>query len=148
MKKFNIYYLFDSMLAISAVLLLLSRKDIRFLYGAGALVIVTVILVLLEGFEKTQLTQTVVANNSDNTVKFKPEHGSEPKEIAPHASVEGVDGIKVSGKVFKASSGTHVVIESDGEIKTKSLSGKFANTIRGGFIESAPDAAWQPLFDA
>ena len=148
MKRFNIYYLFDCMLALATVSFFLSKRDIKFLYGAIILVIVTGILVWLESKEKTQLTQTVVTNNSDNTIKFKPESESEPGDISPHSSVKGVDGIKVSGKVFKASSGTHVVIESNGKIKTKSLSGKVANTISGGYITSAPDPSWQHLFDA
>ena len=148
MKKLNIYYLFDCLLALATVSFFLSKKDIKFLYGAIILVIVTGILVWLESKEGTQLTQTVVTNNSDNTIKFKPEHESEPKEIDPHTSVEGIDGIKVSGKVVKACSGTHISIGNNGQITTKALSGKVANIVRGGFISSAPDAAWQPLFDA
>ena len=113
-----------------------------------ALLIVTDLLVLLEAFEKTQLTQTVVTNNSDNTIKYKPEHESEPTEIARHSSVEGVDCIKVSGKVFKACSGTHISIDTDGRIHTEALSGKVANIIRGGFITTSPDATWDKIFQA
>lgn len=148
MRKINIYYVFDGLLSIAIVFFLLSRKDIRFLYGAGALVIITVILVVLESIEKTQLTQTIVENESDSAVFFKPEDGSGPLVIAPNTSAQGVDGIKVSDKVFKACSGTHVVVEDMGRIKTKSISGKVANMVRGGIISKAPDKSWEPLFNA
>lgn len=147
MKKFNIYYLFDVLLALALVFFFLSRKDIRFLYGTGIFVIITIILVWLEMREETQLTQTVITNNSENAVMVKPESGAEPEEVKPHASVEGVDGINVAGKVFKACSGTHVVINKNGRITTKALSGKVANFVRGGYISTPPDPAWDKLFN-
>ena len=112
------------------------------------MVIITFILVILEAFEKTQPAPTIVTNNSDILVKYKEESGSQPLDLQPHDVAEGVDGFKVSGKVFKACSGTHIVIDNTGKITTKALSGKFANTVRGGFISSAPDESWELLFKA
>ena len=146
MKKINIYYVFDGLLTLATVFFLFSRKDIKFLYAAIALLIITSILVILESIEKTQYTQTIVKNESDNAVIYKPENKSYLKKIAPHTSVEGVDGIKVSGKVFKACSGTHIVVKDTGRIVTKSISGKVANIVRGGFISKAPDANWNKMF--
>lgn len=146
MKKINIYYVFDVLLALSILFLFLSRKHVNFLYGSFGAVVITGILVLLEMKEKTQLTPTIVKNDSDNNVLYKPENDSTLKELKPHTSVEGVDGIKVSGKVFKACSGTHVVINGDDSITTKSITGKIANTIRGGYITSSPDAGWDDFF--
>jgi len=148
MKKFNIYYLFDVLSALAIVFLCFGKKDKLFIFGSAVLFITVGILVILELFEKTQLTQTVVTNNSDKTVMIKPENGSEPEELAPHSAVEGADGINVDGKVFKACSGTHVVIDQNRKITTKALSGKFANFIRGGYITTAPDAGWNNLFKA
>lgn len=146
MKKINIYYLFDILLTLATVFFLLSRIDI-FLLGSMALYLITWTLVLLESIEKTQLTQTVVTNDSDEIVLYKPKHESALKEMAPHTSVEGVESIKVAGKVFKTSKGTHVVIARDNRISTKAITGKIANIIRGGFIKSAPDAGWNMLFE-
>ena len=147
MKKINIYYVFDALLAIAIVLFFLSRNDIA-LYGFLASVLIANILVLLEAGKKTQLTPAIVINNSDMPVIFKPKNESNLKEMAPHTSAEGVEGIKVAGKVFKACSGTHVVIGKTGRITTKALSGKVANIIRGGFFSSAPDESWNLLFNA
>lgn len=146
MKKINIYYVFDGLLLLSLVFFLLAIKRKAFVYDASASIIITFILVVLEAYDKTQLTQAVVTNDSDSVVLYKPEYESELKEIAPHTSVEGVDGIKVADKVFKISSGTHVVIGSDNSITTKAISGKIANIIRGGYITSAPDPGWDKLF--
>lgn len=148
MKKINIYYVFDGLLALALVLFLFSSKSKVFVFGASALIIITFILVVLEAFEKTQLTSTIVINDSDMLVKYKEESGTQPIDLPPHGVAEGVDGFKVSGKVFKACSGTHVVIDNTGTITTKALSGKFANSFRGGIITTPPDDAWKPLFDA
>lgn len=146
MKKINIYYVFDGLLALSIVFLLLSRRHIGFLYGSVSSVIITCILVILEAYDKTQLTQTVVTNNSGNVVLYKPENESTLKELKAHTTVVGVDGFKVAGKVFKACSGTHVVINSDDSITTKAITGKIANIIRGGYFTKAPDAGWDKFF--
>lgn len=145
MKKLNIYYVFDGLLALALLLFLLSSKSKVFVFGGSALVIITFILVILEAFEKTQLTPTIVTNDSDMLVKYKEESGSHPLDLQPRDIAEGVDGFKISGKVFKACSGTHIVIDKTGRISTKALSGKFANTVRGGFISSAPDESWDLL---
>lgn len=134
MKKLNIYYVFDGLLALALLLFLLSSKSKVFVFGGSALVIITFILVILEAFEKTQLTPTIVTNDSDMLVKYKEGSGSQPIDLPPHEVAEGVDGFKVSGKVFKACSGTHISIGNNGQITTKALSGKVANIVRGGFI--------------
>lgn len=117
--------------------------------GFLILSLITAILSLFwEMFEKTQLIQTVVVNDYDNIVIFKLQNGSEPQEIAPHTSMEGVVGIKVSGKVFKICSGTHVIIDNKNRIKTKAITDKITNTIIDGKIETAPDESWNLLFNA
>ena len=148
MKKINIYCIFDILILTACVFFILSKKDVRYLYGAGSFVIITIILVWLEMNKETQLTDTVVTNDSDSTVFFKPENDSEPKEIRPHTTAEGVDGINVCGEVYKLCSGTHVIVDKNNQVKTKSLSGKFANNFRGGKISSPKDVGWEPLFNA
>lgn len=103
---------------------------------------------MLEKNEKTQITQTIVKNESKGNVFFKPENESEPLTLAPHTSAERIDGIKFCGRVYKLCNGTDVIIDSNNKITTKALTGKFANLTMGGVLTSPPDPSWQPLFDA
>ena len=83
------------------------------------------------------------------TVKAKPEDACEPLlDVAPGAEHYGFDGIKANGKVFKAANGTHIVVKKDGSVKTKALTGKMVNAIRGGVLATAPDDCWNELFKA
>ena len=58
--------------------------------------------------------------------------------------------ILLLGRVFKARNGTHIVVNKDGSVTTKSITGKLFNSFltNAGYITERPDSGWDPLFDS
>ncbi len=88
-----------------------------------------------------------VTNNSGKPIYVKPEDGSESLVVKPRTEQYDIDGVKVNGKVYKATDGTHIVVNADGTVTTKSLTGKFLNKFGGGYLSAPPDEGWKPLFN-
>ncbi len=99
-------------------------------------------------FAQTFFAKTKVNNDSDENIFAKSENDCDAQTLLPHSVKYNIDGVKVNGKVFKASDGTHIVVNADGSIKTKSFIGKFINSTRGGYLSTPPDDGWKPLFNA
>ena len=141
MKKLNYYYGMDACMALFVVLLFCKN-----LKGSWAVATVATFALL---FTLAYTSKSKVTNESGETVKAKPEDACEPLlDVAPGAEHYGFDGIKAAGKVFKAANGTHIVVKKDGSIRTRSITGKMVNAIRGGVLASAPDECWDELFKA
>lgn len=140
MKKLNYYYGMDACMALFVVLLFC--KNIKGSWAVATVVAFALLFVL------AYTSKAKVTNESEKTVKAKPEDACEPLlDVAPGAEHYGFDGIKANGKVFKAANGTHIVVKKDGSVKTKALTGKMVNAIRGGVLASPPDSCWNKLFD-
>ncbi|MBR5782007.1 MAG: hypothetical protein IKY27_08535 [Bacteroidales bacterium] len=140
MKKLNYYYGMDACMALFVVLLFC--KNIKGSWAVATVVAFALLFVL------AYTSKAKVNNESEEAVKAKPEDACEPLlDVAPGAEHYGFDGIKANGKVFKAANGTHIVVKKDGSVKTKALTGKMVNAIRGGVLASPPDSCWNKLFD-
>ena len=140
MKKLNYYYGMDACMAFFLVLLFC--KNIK---GSWAVASVMLFAIL---FALAYRSDAVVMNESDDTVKAKPEDGCEPlTDVEPGKEHHGFDGIKARGKVYKVANGTHIVVKKDGSISTRSFTGKIVNAIRGGVLTTPPDECWNKLFD-
>ncbi len=139
----NLYGIADFAIAIIVILLcLFIAKKI----GAKPFIItgfVSSTLVVAQIF----FGKTKVTNNSGKPIYVKPEDGSEPVKVDAGAEQYDIDGIKVNDKVYKATDGTHIVVNADGTVKTKSLTGKFLNKFGGGYLSAPPDEGWKPLFN-
>ncbi|MCQ2272555.1 MAG: hypothetical protein MJZ72_07200 [Bacteroidales bacterium] len=150
MKKLNWYYAIDVLAVLFFVLLFVffhyrNQKVIALLAADMGLM---GLFLFLEYFPKNPLIPSKVTNNMDEPILAKPETGNTPVQIAPHAEMYGVDGIKVNGKVFKLCSGTHVEVKGNGEIVTKASSAKIINKYQGGYLSQSPDPNWDELFNA
>lgn len=143
MKKLNYYYGIDACMAF--FILLMFCKNTKYSWHVGT-VIVGVIFLIMAYCSKTKVT-----NKTNNYINAKPENAKEPIiGVAPGTDHYGFDGIKVGNKVFKARNGTHIVVNKDGSITTKSIAGKMANSFltNAGYITERPDSGWNPLFDS
>lgn len=141
MKRLNYYYGMDACMAFFLVLLFC--KNIKGSWAVATLAVFTLLFAL------AYMSESVMTNDSDTTVKAKPEDGCEPlTDVDPGKKHHGFDGIKANGKVYKVSNGTHIVVKKDGTVRTKSLTGKIVNALRGGVLTAAPDECWEPLFKA
>lgn len=143
MKKLNYYYGLDVSVALLILAIMLRMKG-SVLYG---LVVVNFIILSLGYFSRSKVT-----NKTNNYVNAKPENASKPIiGVSPGTDHYGFDGIKVGNKVFKARNGTHIVVNKDGSITTKSLTGKMANSFLtgAGYVEKYQmPSDWHPLFDS
>lgn len=120
-------------------------KDKVYLYAmgvAGALALVSWILQIGKS--------ATVINNSCETIKAKPEDCScEPIDVKPGEKICGIDGVKVNGKVYKASDSTTIVVNSDGTVSPLSFVDKIINSgKKRGYITQCPDDCWKPLFNS
>lgn len=141
MKKLNYYYGMDACMALFVVLLFCKN-----LKGSWAVATVVAFALL---FALAYTSKSKVTNESDMAIKAKPEDACEPLiDVAAGTDHYGFDGIKAGDKVFKAANGTHIVVKKDGSIKTKAITGKLVNVIRGGVLNTPPDSCWEPLFKA
>lgn len=149
MKKLNWYYVIDVLTVLLFVLLLVDIhfKNQKLLMFFGIDIALCGLFLIVENKKDPPIPSKVI-NNMDEPILAKPENGNTPVQIAPHAELYGVDGIKANGKVFKLCSGTHVEVKANGEIETKALSAKFFNKIHGGYIKQSPDPNWDELFNA
>ena len=141
MKKLNFYHGMDVCMAFFLVLLFC--KNLKGSWAVATFAVFTLLFAL------AYKSDTVVFNESGETVKTKPEEGCEPlTDVEPGKEHHGFDGVKAGGKVYKVANGTHIVVKKDGSIKTKALTGKMVNAIRGGVLTTPPDECWEPLFKA
>ncbi len=142
--KANLYYVTDIALVATLVLLILAIvKKSNLVPFVSTLIFAGMVLILQAVCGKAKVT-----NNSGKPIYVKPEDGSEPLVVKPGTEQYDIDGIKADGKVYKATDGTHIVVNADGTVTTKSLTGKFTNFVRGGYLSTLPDDGWKPLFNA
>lgn len=147
-KEINLYPIADIALIITIIvfiLLIANKAAPKHLSGAMFLCIESTLLIALV---QAVLGKNKVFNESEQPITAKPDKSDLPVVINPSQSMVEVDGVKVNGKVFKISDGTHVVIDKDGNIRTKSLIGKFLNKIHGGNLTTPPDSGWKALFES
>ncbi len=89
-----------------------------------------------------------VFNNSSSTTEAKEENGRDIIEVQPGSVSPAIDGVRVGDAVYKLPVGVHATIDTEGNLKAHSLTGKFLLAIAGGRLAKAPDQYWQPLFGA
>ena len=95
------------------------------------------------------LGDTKIENRSGEPVPVKPEDDSTPLTVEPGAVIYGIDGVRTpQGRVYKVCDGCHAVVHDDGRVSVRSLTGRFINSVRGGYLDSAPDKGWDQLFEA
>lgn len=126
-------------------LILMLCKNVKYSWYVGTAVAGVAFLVL------AYFSKTIVTNESENIIKVKPENACEPLvDVEPGTKHVGLDGIKSNGRVFKARNGTHIIVKKNGNITTKSLTGKMANSFltRAGYISKNPDSCWESLFNS
>ena len=147
MKKFikaNLYSAADIAAAATFVLfviVILKKQDFKIVVYGVATSLLLIIAQMLFG-------QTKVENKSENDIAAKPENDTEPAMVAKGSEMYDIDGVKSDGKVFKAVDGTHIVVNKDGSIWTKSVIGKFFNLGKGGYLSTSPDSTWDKLFNS
>ena len=142
MKEKNIFCFTDLLLFLGIGLIVFSiKKNPSFAVVGGVLLIIIFLICLLEEF--LHITKSKVESKSNVCVLDE-----DSDEVTKNFVGEkyGVDGVKNKDGVFKLCTGTHIIIDENGKIKTKSLTGKLVNLFWGGFLKNAPDDHWKGLF--
>lgn len=141
MKKLGIFNLVDILLTVAVVLYFTKKANPW--WAAGLAVTAIIISVLARKLPGK------VQNDSGKTIMAKPETGScDPVEVKPGEFLNGIDGVKVDGRVYKAVGGSCISVNENNKIKNWSMSGCFFNLTRGGYLSEAPDDCWKPLFNS
>lgn len=142
MKEKNVFYFMDLLLLFGIGFILYSfKKSVFFaIVGVGLLIIIFIICLLEKFFH---ITKSKVESKSN--VCVLDEDSDEVKQNFIGEEY-GVDGVKTKDGVFKLCTGTHIVIDEKGNIRTKSLTGKLVNLFWGGFLKKVPDDHWKTLF--
>ncbi len=149
--KANLYAGVD----VSAIVVILSmivlfclfyakKVDVKQFFVIGGYIVVIPFAI---GATQAIFGKAKVTNKSGKPIYVKPEDGSEPLVVKPRTEQYDIDGVKVNGKVYKATDGTHIVVNADGTVTTKSLTGKFLNKFGGGYLSAPPDNGRKPLFN-
>ena len=142
MKKLNVFRFTDFLLFLGIGLIVFSiKKNPLFAFIGVCCLFVIAVICLLEKF--LHITKSKV--ESKVGVCVLDEDSDEVKQNFVGEKY-GVDGVKTSKGVYKFCTGTHVIIDEKGNVKTKSLTGKLVNLLWGGYLKTAPDDHWKGLF--
>ena len=144
--KYNLYAVSDVAAALSlfAIYLFISTKDKDWIYVFIAMA--TIYLICFG--TQASVGDTKIENRSKETVPVKPEEGGAPLPVEPGGVMYGIDGLKTpKGRVYKVCVGCHAVVRDDGSVSVKSLTGRFINSVRGGYLDKSPDSGWDRLFE-
>lgn len=106
--------------------------------GIGG-VAVTGLLQLVSG-------QSRIENKSGKTVHVKLENGSDAVELLPGEEMYGIDGVRSYNTVYKLGDCVHGVVDENGNIRIKSITGNLINHTNGCALSSPPDEGWDNLF--
>lgn len=144
--KRNLYAAVDVMAVITLLLLVAFVAKKEETLGKcffGSLTITGVL-----GLVQMMFGQSKIENESGTIIHTKSEEGCDVMELSAGGSRYDIDGVKVKDKVYKLSDGCHGVVQEDGTVKVKSLTGKFVNSVMGGVLTTPPDSCWDELFKA
>lgn len=142
MKEKNIFCFTDFLLLLGIGFIVYSfKRNPLFAFIGACCLFAIVAICLLEKF--LHITKSKVESKSN--VCVLDEDSDEVKQNFVGEKY-GVDGVKNKDGVFKLCTGTHIIIDENGKIKTKSLTGKLVNLFWGGFLKNAPDDHWKGLF--
>ena len=145
--KYNLYAVSDVAAALSlfAIYLFISTKDKEWFYVFAAMTAIAI----TSSVTQLAIGDTKIENRSGEPVPVKPEDDSTPLTVEPGAVIYGIDGVRTpQGRVYKVCDGCHAVVHDDGRVSVRSLTGRFINSVRGGYLDSAPDKGWDRLFEA
>ncbi len=144
--KYNLYAVSDVAAALSlfAIYLFISTKDNEWRYVFASMAAIYLICFVTQPV----FGDTKIENRSGEPVPVKPEDDITPLTVEPGGVMYGIDGLRTPrGRVYKVCDGCHAVVHDDGSVSVKSLTGRFINYARGGYLDKSPDSGWDRLFE-
>ena len=125
--------------------------------------------------EKKESGADYINGHSQSAVAVKDENSDQVIFVEPGEKQADVDGVKIDylrfrkstpqysragelliagvppekiTEVYKIPDGVHATVTEDNKISVTSLWGRLIYNVRGGKLNTPPDAAWKPLFQA
>lgn len=140
-QKLENGYLFTDLLFIASVIYFFKTKNYHFI--PVAIIVVGIVMYITMFHHGTR-----VINKSGKTIKAKDEGSAAVYDVADGNFKNHIDGILVDGTVYKLPDGVRATVTKHGKIFVSSLFGTLIYKLSGGALKAAPDAAWNPLFEA